>query len=118
LLVGANLAAAAEAMALARHLGVPLETTLEVLSSGAASSWMLVDRGPKMISEDFDNVAAAVDIFVKDLSLVLSTTGGARFPAPLAHAAYLSFLEAAARGLGSADGAVVTTHYAHKIQAA
>ena len=117
LLVGANLAAAAEAMALAKHLGVPLDTTLEVLSSGAASSWMLVDRGPKMISEGFNDVAASVDIFVKDLSLVLDATGGARFPAPLAHAAYLSFLEAAARGFGLADGSVVTTNYAHQLPA-
>ncbi|MGY0194365.1 NAD(P)-dependent oxidoreductase [Leptothrix sp. BB-4] len=114
LLVGANLAAAAEAMALAKHLDVPLQTTLDILSSGAANSWMLSDRGPKMIAEGYDDVAAAIDIFVKDLSLVLDTTREARFTAPLAHMAYLSFIEAAGRGLGGADGASIMTNYARR----
>jgi 3-hydroxyisobutyrate dehydrogenase len=111
LLVGANLVAAAEAMALAKHLGLPIETTLEILSSGAANSWMLTNRGPKMISEKYDEVNATVDIFLKDLSLVLDATRGARFPAPFAHNAYLAFIEASGRGFGMSDGAVVMSNY-------
>jgi L-threonate 2-dehydrogenase len=111
LLCGVHLAVAGEAIALARHQGLPLEMTLEILSSGAAGSWMLADRGPRMVSERFDDVTSAVDIFVKDMSLVLDATRQARFAAPLAHAAYLSFIQATARGLGAKDDSAVTTNY-------
>ena len=111
LLCGVHLAAAGEALALARRQGLPLDLTLDILSSGAAGSWMLADRGPRMIAGQFDNVSSAVDIFVKDMSLVLDATRESRFPAALAHAAYLAFLGTSARGLGAQDDAAVTTHY-------
>ncbi len=111
LLCGVHLAAAGEALALARRQGLPLDLTLEILSSGAAGSWMLADRGPRMIAGDFDHITSAVDIFVKDLSLVLDATREARFPAALAHAAYLAFIETSARGLGALDDSAITTHY-------
>ena len=111
LLCGVHLAVAGEAIALARHQGLPLAMTLEILGSGAAGSWMLADRGPRMVSERFDDVTSAIDIFVKDMSLVLDATREARFAAPLAHAAYLSFIQATARGLGAKDDSAVTTNY-------
>jgi putative dehydrogenase len=111
LLCGVHLAVAGEAIALARHQGLPLAMTLEILGSGAAGSWMLADRGPRMVDERFDDVTSAIDIFVKDMSLVLDATREARFAAPLAHAAYLSFIQATARGLGAKDDAAVTTNY-------
>lgn len=111
MLVGANLAAAAEAIALAKHLGLPMKTTHEALSSGAASSWMLVNRGGKMISENFDDVTATVDILLKDLSLVLDATRNIKFTASLAHVAYLKYLEASAKGLGLKDISVITKSY-------
>jgi 3-hydroxyisobutyrate dehydrogenase len=111
LLCGVHLAAAGEAIAMAKKQGLPLSTTLEILSKGAASSWMLADRGPRMISENFDNPASAVDIFVKDMSLVLDAARQNKFPAHLAHAAYLKFIEASARGLGALDDSAVTTNY-------
>ena len=72
---------------------------------------MLADRGPRMVAGRVDDVTSAVDIFVKDMSLVLDATRASRFPAPLAHAAYLAFLGTTARGLGAVDDAAVTTHY-------
>jgi 3-hydroxyisobutyrate dehydrogenase len=111
LLCGVHLAAAGEALALAKRQGLPLDVTLEILCSGAASSWMLADRGPRMIAGQFDSITSAVDIFVKDMSLVLDATREARFPAALAHAAYLAFLGTTARGLGAHDDSAVTTHY-------
>lgn len=111
LLCGVHLAAAGEALALAKRQGLPLEATLEILCSGSAGSWMLADRGPRMIAERFGEVTSAVDIFVKDMSLVLDATREARFPAGLAHAAYLAFLETTGRGLGALDDSAVTTHY-------
>ena len=104
-------AAAGEALALAKRQGLPLDLTLQILCSGAAGSWMLADRGPRMIGEEFDRVTSAVDIFMKDMSLVLDATRESRFPAALAHAAYLAFLSATARGLGALDDSAVTMHY-------
>jgi 3-hydroxyisobutyrate dehydrogenase len=111
LLCGVHLAAAGEAMALAKKQGLPLELTLEILTGGAAGSWMLSDRGPRIAAGQFDSVKSAVDIFVKDMSLVLDTTRESRFPASLAHAAYLAFLATTAKGLGSLDDSAVTTYY-------
>lgn len=111
LLCGVHLAAAGEALAMARRQNLPLGPTLEILSSGAANSWMLADRGPRMINGAFGDVTSAVDIFVKDMSLVLDATRESKYAAPLAHAAYLAFLDASGRGLGRADDSAVIRHY-------
>ena len=111
LLCGVHLAAAAEGLALAKRHGLPLETTLEILKSGAASSWMLGDRGPRMVEGAFDDVASAVDIFVKDMGLVVDAARESRFAAPLTHAAFLSFLAASDKGWGALDDSAVMRNY-------
>jgi 3-hydroxyisobutyrate dehydrogenase len=111
LLCGVHLAAAGEALGLAHRSGLPMATTLEILKSGAASSWMLGDRGPRMVSESFEDVTSAVDIFVKDLGLVADAAREAKFPAPIAQAAFLDFLGASARGWGKLDDSAVFKHY-------
>lgn len=111
LLCGVHLAAAGEALAFARRQGLPLVMTLEILRSGAANSWMLGDRGPRMVEEAFGNVTSAVDIFVKDLGLVLDAAKEARFSAPLASTAYNAFLSVSGRGMGRWDDSAVTCDY-------
>lgn len=111
LLCGVHLAAAGEALALARRCKLPLDTSLEILRSGSASSWMLGDRGPRMVNESFDDITSAVNIFVKDLSLVVDAARQSTFPAPIANAAYLSFLSTAAKGWGLLDDSAVFKHY-------
>ena len=111
LLCGVHIAAAAEALAMAKLSGLPLDTTLEILKSGSASSWMLGDRGPRMVAESFDQVTSAVDIFVKDMSLVLDSAREHTFAAPMAHAAFLQFIEASGHGLGKLDDAAVFRNY-------
>jgi len=70
LLCGVHIAAAAEALALAEKVGVDRAVLLDVVGGSAASSWMLKDRGPRMLQAD-PVVASAVDIFVKDLGIVM-----------------------------------------------
>jgi 3-hydroxyisobutyrate dehydrogenase len=111
LLCGVHIAAAAEALAMAKRSGLPLDTTLEILKSGAASSWMLGDRGTRMITDSFDSVTSAVDIFVKDLGLVLDSARESSFAASMAHAAFLQFIEASGHGLGKLDDAAVIRNY-------
>ncbi len=111
LLCGVHLVAAAEGLALAHRSGLPAQAALEILGSGAAASWMLGDRGPRMVRGAFDEVTSAVDIFVKDMGLVLDAARDSRFAAPMAHAAYLSFLSASARGWGALDDSAVMRNH-------
>lgn len=103
LAAGCNLAAAAEAMALGTRLGLPPEALFELLRSGAGQSWMADDRIPRMLSGAFTPPKSAVDIFVKDLGIVLE--GGRRRgeDLPMAKTARALFAAAAAAGLGRED---------------
>ena len=73
LLCGVHLAVAAEALSLAAKVGLDLELMLQVLGGSSASSWMLKDRGPRMLEREL-GVGSAVDIFVKDLGLVMEAS--------------------------------------------
>lgn len=111
LLCGVHLAAAGEALALAKRQGLPLDITIDVLRSGAGSSWMLCDRGPRMVREAYDEVTSAVDIFVKDLGLVLDAARSAKFSASLASAAHNAFISVSGDGKGRWDDSAVMTSY-------
>ncbi|MFL5185297.1 MAG: NAD(P)-dependent oxidoreductase, partial [Microvirga sp.] len=68
LLCGVHIAVAAEALSLAAKVGVDLAVMLNILSGSSASSWMLKNRGPRMLQAE-PEVTSAVDIFVKDLGI-------------------------------------------------
>jgi putative dehydrogenase len=110
LLAGIHIAAAAEAMALGVRAGADAKTLFEVISNSAGASWMFGNRVPHMLAGDYTPLSA-VDIFVKDLGLVLDTGRELRFPLPLAGAAHQLFLMAAAAGLGREDDAAVVKVY-------
>ncbi len=110
LLCGVHIAVAAEAMAMAAKVGVDRGLMLELLGGSAASSWMLKDRGPRML-EDEPRVASAVDIFVKDLGIVLEAGRGAKAATPLAALAHQFFLAASGQGHGKADDSQVIRSY-------
>ena len=76
------------------------------MRSGAGNSWAFTDRAPRMFSGD-GSTHTALDIFVKDLGLVLDAARDAEFPTPLATTAYQLFTQAAAAGLGRADDSAV-----------
>ncbi len=110
LLCGVHLAAAGEAMSLAEAMGLNLSTMLEIVGGSAASSWMLRDRGPRMIA-DPDEVTSAVDIFTKDLGIVLSVGREAQTALPLSAAAHQLFLAGSGRGEGKLDDSQVIRSY-------
>ncbi len=110
LLCGVHIAAAAEALAFAERAGIDPNLALQVLSGSAAQSWMLNARGPRMI--DYDTVVtSAVDIFVKDLSLVLDAGRAAKMALPLTAASHQLFLAASAMGHGLEDDSQVIETY-------
>ena len=113
LLAGVHIAVAAEGLAFAQRAGIDPRLALEILSGSAASSWMLRDRGPRMI-EPGDEVRSAVDIFVKDLGLVLDAGRAMRMGLPLSAAAMQLYLEASGAGLGTKDDSQVIERYRAK----
>ncbi|WP_108880126.1 NAD(P)-binding domain-containing protein [Anderseniella sp. Alg231-50] len=110
LLCGVHIAAAAEALQLAEAAGVDPKSVFDIVSVSAASSWMLNDRGPRMLEDD-PEVRSAVDIFVKDLGIVLDHGRAARHGLPLSAAAHQMFLAASGAGLGRADDSQVIQSY-------
>jgi L-threonate 2-dehydrogenase len=110
LLAGVHIAAAAEGLALAEKAGIDPAIALKILTSGAASSWMLNHRGPRMVKDD-GQVSSAVDIFVKDLGLVLDAGRAAKMGLPLAAAAHQLFLAASGLGIGNRDDSQVIETY-------
>ena len=106
LLAGVHIATAAEAMALGIRAGADPQTLFDVISTSAGSSWMFQNRVPHILAGD-DTPLSAVNIFVKDLGIVLDQARALTFPLPLASAAHQLFLAAAAAGHGGRDDAFV-----------
>lgn len=102
-LCSVHLAAAAEALSLARSLGLDPATVLRLVETGAAGSWMLSDRGPRMLAGNDVAVTSAVNIFVKDSGLVASAGESCGAQLPLLSIAHERFCRAAEAGLGLRD---------------
>ena len=111
LLAGVHIAAAAEAVAMARALGLDPATVIDSLSKGAAGSFMLADRGPRMVEAYADGaeVRSRLDIFVKDMGIVADIARQSHVPTPLASAAQQLYLLGERAGLGAADDSSVVT---------
>lgn len=110
LLAGVHIATAAEAIALAAKAGADTRAVYDVISASAGNSWMFGNRVPHMLDDDYSPLSA-VEIFVKDLGLVLDTGHELRLPLPLAAAAHQLFLAAAGAGHGRLDDAAVVKVY-------
>jgi 3-hydroxyisobutyrate dehydrogenase len=111
LLAGIHIAAAAEAIALARGLGLDPAVVIEALSHGAGGSFMFADRGPRMLQAYTGGaeVRSRIDIFVKDMGIVTTVGRTSHVPLPLAAAAQQLYLIAEAAGLGAHDDSSVVT---------
>ncbi|MCW2249365.1 3-hydroxyisobutyrate dehydrogenase [Azospirillum fermentarium] len=110
LLCGVHIAVTAEAFALAAKAGVDPAVLLEIMGGSSAASWMLKDRGPRMLEAE-PHVTSAVDIFVKDLGIVLEAGREAKAALPLAAAAHQMFLATSGRGEGAMDDSQVIRSY-------
>lgn len=102
-LCSVHIAAAAEALSLARSLGLDPATVLGLVENGAAGSWMLSDRGPRMVAGNDVAVTSTVNIFVKDSGLVASAGAACGAQLPLLSIAHERFCRAAEAGLGLRD---------------
>lgn len=111
LLAGVHIAAMAEAVTFAMTQGVAPATTVDVISKCAGTSWMFENRAPHIVDGDY-TPRSAVDIWLKDLGIVLDIAREAKFGAPLTAAALQQFVAASGSGLGQEDDAAVAKVYA------
>ncbi len=106
LLAGVHIAAAAEAMALGLREGVDAAALYEVITHSAGNSWMFENRMAHVLAGDYTPLSA-VDIFVKDLGLVLDMARATKFPLPLSSTAHQMFMQASTAGFAREDDSAV-----------
>lgn len=102
-LCAVHIVAAAEALNLAHSLGLDPAQVLPLVEGGAAGSWMLSDRGPRMLEGTYVEVSSAVNIFVKDSGLVADAAAACEAEVPLLNVAHARYVAAAKAGLGQRD---------------
>ena len=111
LLAGVHIASMAEALTFGMTQGVEPAKFVEVISKCAGTSWMLENRAPHIVDGDY-TPHSAVNIWLKDLGIVLDIARDAGFSAPLTAAALQQFIAASGSGLGLEDDAAVAKVYA------
>jgi 3-hydroxyisobutyrate dehydrogenase len=110
-LAGVHIAAACEGMALGMRAGADPRALYEVICNSAGMSWMFQNRVPHILDGDYTPLSA-VNIFIKDLGIVLDAARKLSFPLPLASAAHQLYLATAAAGHGAEDDSAVIKFYA------
>ncbi len=111
MLAGVHIATMAEAMTFGMTQGIAPARFLEVIRQCAGTSWMLENRAPHIVAGDY-TPHSQVNIWPKDLGIVLDIAREARFAAPITAAALQQYLAAAGMGLGQEDDAAVAKVYA------
>jgi 3-hydroxyisobutyrate dehydrogenase-like beta-hydroxyacid dehydrogenase len=106
LLVAIHNVAAAEALVLARNAGLDPKTTLKVIADGAGSSRMLQVRGPMMVTGDYSKALMKLDIWRKDMGIIVDFARDVGASTPLFNATKALYA-AAERRDGSEDTAAV-----------
>jgi 3-hydroxyisobutyrate dehydrogenase len=114
LLAGVHIAVMAEALTFGITQGVTPDKFVEVISKCAGTSWMLENRAPHIVAGDY-TPHSSINIWPKDLGIVLDIAKGAHFSVPITTAALQQFTAAAAMGLGDEDDAAVAKVYAKNL---
>lgn len=110
LAAGVHLVAAAEVLSFGVKAGCDADVLFDILVNAAGQSWMLEDRGPRMMTPGSDPTST-VDIFVKDLGLVAGAASEVGARVPLAEAALGMIMDASRMGLGREDDSRVIDAY-------
>ena len=106
LVLGLNRAVLAEALRFSEKLGIPSPQALEILKQGTAYSYVMDNKGEKMVTEDFAPQAKLAQ-HLKDVRLILELAerNGATTPLTSTHRQLLESLESA--GLGELDNSAI-----------
>jgi 3-hydroxyisobutyrate dehydrogenase len=99
ILCAQHIMAMAEGLRFANRSGLDLETTLKVVSGGAAGSWMLSNLAPRILQDDFAP-GFMLKLQQKDLRLVQEALQEMTGTYPATDLAYSQFTRAVENGLG------------------
>ena len=111
LLAGIHIAAMGEALTFGISQGIDAARIVEIVSKCAGTSWMFENRGPHVVDGDYKPYSA-INIWLKDLGIVLDAAKALQFSAPLTAVAMQQFVAAARQGLGAEGDAAVAKVYA------
>ncbi len=111
LLAGVHIATMAEALTFGMTQGIAPETFVDVISKCAGTSWMLENRAPHIVAGDY-TPHSQINIWPKDLGIVLDVAKEAGFSAPITAAALQQYMVAVGMGLGREDDAAIAKVYA------
>ncbi len=106
ILAGVHITAAAEALAFGAKAGIDPNRIYEVISNSAGASWMFQNRVPHILADDY-TPQSAVEIWLKDLDLILDTGKEMHLPLPLVAVAHQLYIMAAASGYSRLDDSAV-----------
>src|SRR5574341_1579446 len=110
LIMGVNTLATAEGLALGMKAGLDPRLMLQVLRESAAGSRMLELRGPLMVDRQYE-AQMKIEMFLKDISLILENGQQLKMPLPLAAAMQQMFTAAYNDGRGLQEMAGVIEAY-------
>lgn len=114
LLAGVHIAAMAEALTFGMTQGIKPAQFVEVISQCAGTSWMLENRAPHIVDGDY-TPRSQINIWPKDLGIVLDVARSAGFSAPITAAALQQYMVAVGMGLGAEDDAAIAKVYARNV---
>jgi 3-hydroxyisobutyrate dehydrogenase len=108
LLAAVNLAAVAESVRFAKDMGLDAEKVLRFVENGAAASWMLSDRGPRMVKSRAERVFDThTSIFAKDTALIASVAADVGVAVPLLDVVRGQFASAMELGWSAEDDSCI-----------
>lgn len=105
LLVTIHNLSTAEALLLAERAGLDLNLVYDAIRPGAGGSRMFDVRAPLMIEERYEPATMKMDIYIKDLQLIMDFAREMRAPTPLMTASLPFYFAALAQGRGKEDTA-------------
>jgi L-threonate 2-dehydrogenase len=111
LLAGVHIAAMAEALTFGMTQGIAPAQFVEVISKCAGTSWMLENRAPHIVEGDY-TPRSQINIWPKDLGIVLDVAKSVGFSAPITAATLQQYMVAVGMGLGGEDDAAIAKVYA------
>lgn len=107
LLVTIHNVAAAEALVLAEQAGLDLAMVYDAISDGAGTSRMFEVRGPMMVKDTYLPATMKMEVYMKDISLIMDFAREVRAPTPLMAATVPYYTAALAAGRNAEDTAAV-----------
>jgi putative dehydrogenase len=113
LLAAVNLAAGAEALALAVRAGLDPRQVVDVVNASSGGSWIFADRMARVLDGDYAP-RAATKILTKDVTIAAEFAARMGADATFANAARDTFRSAVEAGFGDADDASVFRYMSEK----